>query len=60
MIYAFITIDGGTELLKGREHVVVSLDVHQPIAVGSQVGVNFRANRVNMFDASTGEAMNGG
>jgi multiple sugar transport system ATP-binding protein len=60
VIYAFITIDGGTELLKGREHVVVSLDVHQPVAVGSQVGVNFRANRVNLFDARTGEAMNVG
>ena len=59
VIYAFITLDSGTELLKGREHVVVSLDVHQPIAVGSQVGVNFRANRANLFDASTGQAMNG-
>ena len=58
VIYAFIAIEGGAELLKGREHVVVSLDVHQPIAVGSQVGVNFRTNRINLFDAGTGQAMN--
>ena len=58
VIYAFIAIEGGAELLKGREHVVVSLDVHQPIAVGSQVGVNFRTNRLNLFDAGTGQAMN--
>jgi len=57
VIYAFVSLDGGNDLLKGREHVVASLDVHQPVAVGSQVGVNVRSERVSLFDSNTGLAI---
>ena len=57
VIYAFVALDRGTDILKGREHIVVSLDVHQPIEVGAPVGLSLRSNRINFFDASTGVAI---
>ena len=60
VICAFIAIERGSELLKGREHIVASFDVHQPVVVGSNVGLEFRASRLSFFDASTGKAIRKG
>ena len=60
VICAFIAIERGSELLKGREHIVASFDVHQPVVVGSNVGLEFRASRLSFFDASTGKAIREG
>ena len=59
VIYAFIAIEQGAELLKGREHIVASFDVHQPIVVGANVGLGFRTSRLSFFDATTGRAIGG-
>ena len=61
VIYAFIAIENGAALLKAREHMVASFDVHRPpAAIGSNVGLNFRAERLRFFDANTGKAIGGG
>jgi multiple sugar transport system ATP-binding protein len=57
VVIAFILPQNADGLLKEREHIAASVDVHQPIEIGARVGVGFRASRVNLFDAVTGDSL---
>jgi ABC-type sugar transport system ATPase subunit len=57
VIIAFIAPDGANGLLRNREHIAASLDVHQPLEIGARVGLGFRANRISLFDPATGTAL---
>jgi sn-glycerol 3-phosphate transport system ATP-binding protein len=56
-IVAFIVLPGAPHLLKDRDYVAASVDMHQPIAAGAEVGISFRANRVSIFDAVAGTTL---
>lgn len=60
VVIAFIAPEGTNGLLKTGEHIAASVDVHQPIEIGARVGVDFRASRINLFDAATGESLSNG
>ena len=57
VVIAFISPQNTDGLLKEREHIAASIDVHEPIEVGARVGIAFRASRVNLFDAATGDSL---
>lgn len=57
VVIAFIALDGEAGLLQRREHLAASVDVHRRLQVGARVGIRFRAERVNLFDVSTGVAL---
>ena len=57
VVIAFVALDNGAGLLRRREHVAASVDVHQPLTQGARVGVRFRSERINLFDASTGASL---
>jgi ABC-type sugar transport system ATPase subunit len=57
VIIAFIGPEGVSGLIRNREHLAASLDVHQPIEIGARVGIGFRAKRISLFDAQTGIAL---
>ena len=57
VVIAFIALEGADGLLKGRDYVAVSVDVRQPIEIGARVGVSFRADRISLFHAETGDAL---
>jgi multiple sugar transport system ATP-binding protein len=59
VVYTFVTLDGDRNPLKNRDHIVVSMDVHQPIEVGASVGLRFREERISFFDADSGIAVSG-
>ena len=58
VIIAFVTLDGANGLLVNREYVAASMDVHEPVSIGAQVGLALRANRITLFDAESGLALN--
>ncbi|MDD9991090.1 MAG: hypothetical protein OXP75_04765 [Rhodospirillales bacterium] len=58
VIIAFISLDGANGLLVNREYVAASMDVHEPVSIGAQVGLALRANRITLFDAESGLALN--
>jgi len=60
VIIAFIAPENVNGLLSEREHIAASIDVHQPVEVGARVGIDFRAQRINLFDASSGESLTPG
>ena len=39
VVIAFISLQNEDGLLQAREHIVASVDVHQPLVVGARVGV---------------------
>ena len=41
-----------------REYVAASMDVHEPVSIGARVGLALRANRITLFDAESGLALN--
>ena len=57
VVIAFIALENAMGLLERREHLAVSVDVHQPLAQGARVGVRLRSKRINLFDASTGATL---
>lgn len=57
VVIAFISLQSADGLLKERDHLAASVDVHQPIEIGARVGIGFRANRINLFDAATGDSL---
>ena len=57
VMVAFIVPAGGCALLKDRDYVAASIDMHQPIAAGAAVGIGFRGSRVSLFDAASGAAL---
>ena len=57
VVIAFVALDNGADLIEKREHLAASVDVHQPPTQGARVGVRFRSERINLFDASTGAAL---
>ncbi len=56
-IIAFIAPKGPEKLLERREYVAASIDVHQPVRIGAEVGLAFRESRITLFDAETGRAV---
>ncbi len=60
VVIAFIALEGADGLLKGRDYIAASVDVHQPIEIGARVGVGFRTNRISLFHAETGTALAAG
>jgi ABC-type sugar transport system ATPase subunit len=57
VVVAFVALPGARSLLKDRDYVAASLDMHQPIVAGAEVGVSFRGGRVSIFDAAAGTAL---
>ena len=57
VVIAFVALENGAGLLRKREHLAVSVDVHQPLTQGARVGIRLRSNRINLFDATTGAAL---
>ena len=60
VVIAFIALEEADRLLKDRDYIAASVDVHQPIEIGARVGVGFRSNRMSLFDAETGKALDTG
>ena len=60
VVIAFIAPEGAHGLLKDREYIAASIDVHQPIEIGASVGVGFRTSRISLFHAETGAALTAG
>ena len=60
VVIAFVALEGADRLLKDRDYIAASVDVHQPIEIGARVGVGFRSNRMSLFDAETGNAFDTG
>ena len=54
VIIAFIALDGAGDLLVNREYVAASMDVHEPVTVGARVALEFRTNRITLFEAESG------
>jgi len=57
VVIAFIALDKASALLERREYLAASVDVHQPLVQGGRVGIRLRAERISVFDASTGDAL---
>jgi hypothetical protein len=57
VVVAFVVPEGANALLRARDHIAVSTELHQPIEIGAQVGIAFRAGRISIFDAETGAAL---
>jgi multiple sugar transport system ATP-binding protein len=57
VVIAFIAPQGVDGLLKDRDHIAASVDVHEPIEIGVPVGIAIRTSRVSMFDAVSGVAL---
>jgi multiple sugar transport system ATP-binding protein len=53
---AFI-VPRGQGLLKDREFIAASIDMHRPMTTGTTVGIGVRGSRVSVFDAQTGIAL---
>ena len=60
VVIAFIALENGADLLEKREYLAASVDVHQPLEQGARVGIRLRPERINFFDASTGESLSAG
>ena len=54
IVHAFIKIQQEQRFLKNRDHLVVSVDVHDSITIGASVGLQFRKERINYFDHDSG------
>jgi ABC-type sugar transport system ATPase subunit len=57
VVHAFVNLDLTEKKLKNRDYLVVSMDVHESIDVGTTVGVKFREERINYFDCGTGRSL---
>ena len=57
VVIAFVALENGAELLERREYLAASVDVHQPLTQGARIGIRFRSERINLFEASTGAAL---
>ena len=57
VVHAFVNLDLSEKKLKNRDYLVVSMDVHESIDVGTTVGVKFREERINYFDCGTGRSL---
>ena len=60
VVVAFIAPEGVNGLLRNRDYIAASIDVHQPIPTGARVGIGLRGSRVNLFDPATGGALSRG
>ena len=54
IVHAFVMIQQEQTFLKNRDHLVVSVDVHDSITIGASVGLQFRKERINYFDHGSG------
>ena len=54
IVHAFVKIEQDGKILKNRDHLVVSVDVHESITIGASVGIRFRGERGNYFDHESG------
>jgi ABC-type sugar transport system ATPase subunit len=57
VIVAFIAPEGVQDVLASRDFVASSIDIHNPVLVGTRVGLRFRRGRITMFDAAQGTAL---
>jgi ABC-type sugar transport system ATPase subunit len=57
VVVAFVVLQGAGHLLKDRDYVAASVDMHQPIAAAATVGIGFRGSRVSIFDATAGTVL---
>jgi multiple sugar transport system ATP-binding protein len=57
VVIAFIEPQGVKDVLARRDFVAAAVDIHEPIPAGKIVGVQFRKNRVSVFDAADGAAL---
>lgn len=57
VVIAFIEPRGVGDLLDRREFVAAAVDIHEPVAAGTAVGVRFRDDRISLFDAGDGTAL---
>ena len=57
IVHAFVKLEQSEKILKNRDYLVVSIDVHESIEIGSTVGIQFREERMNCFDAQTGQSI---
>ena len=57
IVHAFVKIEQDEKILKNRDHLVVSVDVHESITIGASVGIQFRSERVNYFDHESGVSL---
>jgi multiple sugar transport system ATP-binding protein len=57
ILVAFVVLAGACRLLKDTNYIAASVDMHQPIAAGAEVGISFRGSRVSIFDVAAGTAL---
>ena len=60
VIHAFVKLEHSERYLKNRDYLVVSMDVHESVNIGATVGIRFREDRINYFDAKTGQSVETG
>ena len=60
IVHAFVKIRQEQTFLKNRDHLVVSVDVHDSITIGASVGLQFRKERINYFDHDSGVSIMAG
>ena len=60
VIHAFLKLEHSEKYLKNRDYLVVSMDVHESVNIGATVGILFREDRINYFDAKTGQSVETG
>ena len=49
-IFVFVRLEKYEGAIQGSDRIVVGLDTHCPIAAGDKVGLNFRIDRMRLFD----------
>jgi ABC-type sugar transport system ATPase subunit len=52
--HAYVKLEHSEKILKNREYLVVNIDVHESVKIGTTVGIQFRDDRINCFDSQTG------
>ena len=55
-----LKLEHSEKYLKNRDYLVVSMDVHESVNIGATVGIRFREDRINYFDAKTGQSVETG
>ena len=57
VIHVFIALEDGENILRNKDYLVVNIDTHEKIKIGSAVGIRFRGQRISHFDYETRQAI---
>lgn len=57
VVFVFVKFDASESVIRGRDHLIASVDSHVDVRVGQRVAVDFRAGFTRLFHPHSHEAM---